>query len=957
MTRALRYTYDDLIFQYDASKYGLKYRLINRAEHSRTIRMLNDEQERRDQVARSLEIARQLEESLKKKEAARLARNAKKREERAEKRRAELAEQREIRAVRGGVIYDKTLTLAEYDVEESSLYSTFKPLAGTQFLFMATGYSKDGESIDFINQIMDASSVKSSDVFYQLIRPFIVGYTNGIFRKEGNANVHRARIVISTHTPAESLNVERLKQAFRDGGEKHCVMDPLIEMWQKMEENSESPASIKRCRQVANKLIAMKAMFPNGVPEDQMEDVARAAHRGIVIHDIVGNEYMRFNAKSPKTVYFTNTRENHLEIGHIALDKQYKSVTKEELMDIIAEHERDGVHCLYSGDFKNEDYRSIRSVRGAFAVFNEDHDLFNEFNNKLGIRHYAIQAVKHSALNAFVKESRIIHAAPIALCANPNQLEGVKQMDISKAYTQHKYAPYYQGFLGHIQQWRRIDGKDWRFMESHVGIYKFTVLSEPIALLKKLGIRKGSAYVLPGPEVLYFVKECGLQIKLQAGAWGSTFEIEYPEEMLSNRRYCTWAGKLGSDKDKHTYQFKGSAEWAGHLKAELGNDRVFYYKEFGMIVVDVPKTSYYTNHHILSFITSYTRLNMFKAMSLVKGELVKVVLDGLYYRGEMDSYNVPHSMEKTVSRHEGFGEGWYSPSSFDHRSLADYSESFDGSCVLAGAGGTGKSWSVFHDRGLMDPLYVVPSHVLGRKCRETYDCNYTTIHKLIGMDCRSFREDHRAPAVIFIDELTMMEASWIEKAVSMYPTSLFLVAGDIDQKQWYQCRNGHPGEFSTIWIPSDWRYVMYTKDMRSKDEKLRMFKERVREAMRQVFTDGNQTDASRMNAVVKSMVSTVSFDEACGMFSAGDTWIAGTHRTNDRLLEKGVCSGYINKMKEIVSSEEAGAIKRGSFTIHSFQGLTISSGKVFISFDMFEYAMLYTAISRAIHFDQLVFVQ
>jgi len=49
--------------------------------------------------------------------------------------------------------------------------------------------------------------------------------------------------------------------------------------------------------------------------------------------------------------------------------------------------------------------------------------------------------------------------------------------------------------------------------------------------------------------------------------------------------------------------------------------------------------------------------------------------------------------------------------------------------------------------------------------------------------------------------------------------------------------------------------------------------------------------------------------------------------------------------------------KRGSFTIHSYQGQTIESGNVWIVIDdMFDYAMLYTAVSRCVRFDQLRFV-
>jgi hypothetical protein len=592
-------------------------------------------------------------------------------------------------------------------------------------------------------------------------------------------------------------------------------------------------------------------------------------------------------------------------------------------------------------------------------VYNEDHELFKEFSNSLGINNYSIDAVKYDDLNSFLKESRLINSAPTPLCDNPNDIDDVNHIDIEKAYTQHKHSKYYKGFLGHIQQWRKLpfDTNTKEFLTNHLGVFQFIVLSNKDSLLTKLGITVGKTYTLPSPEIMYFIEECGLSVRLIAGAWGSSFDIEYTPEMLTNRRYCIWAGKLGMDKNIDVYTFKGNREWASHLKSVLGDENVMYFKEEELVIVKIAKKSYYTTHHILAFITSYTRLNMFEIMRKIDGELVKVILDGIYFRGELPDVDIPHKQNKDKIRHIGFRDAWYFPSEVNTKGWSAYNKDLDGSCVLAGAGGTGKSYSVLTDKGIMNPLYVVPSHLLGRKCREQYGCNYTTINKLIGMECRPYKEMHREPGVVFIDELTMIQKDWIEKAIEMHPNTMFYIAGDIDNKQWYQCRNGHPGEFSQIWIPGkEWRYVYYTNDMRSKDNQLKEFKSDIRRVMKEIFTDGNQMDAIRMNQYVKKNYKTVPFEEAAAMFQPGDYWIAGTHKTNDKLLQKNIVSGYINKNKEIVQENEAGAIKRGAFTTHSFQGLTIDTERVFISLDFFEYAMLYTSISRVRNFNQIVLV-
>jgi hypothetical protein len=100
-----------------------------------------------------------------------------------------------------------------------------------------------------------------------------------------------------------------------------------------------------------------------------------------------------------------------------------------------------------------------------------------------------------------------------------------------------------------------------------------------------------------------------------------------------------------------------------------------------------------------------------------------------------------------------------------------------------------------------------------------------------------------------------------------------------------------------------------------------------------------------------------SFKDAVAMFQSGDVWIAGTNATSKTLLENGVCSGWYKQGGHVSFEEKDEYEKRGSFTIHSFQGRTVETGKIFISIcDMFEYSMLYTAVSRAVHFGQLVFV-
>jgi hypothetical protein len=870
---------------------------------------------------------------------------------------------------------------------------------------------------------------KADAIWFNNIRPFIIeqgsdAAYNLLTGREAKQTV-RFVVIVSDEIP-----IGNVLQRYLDGV-NHCVLEPLAMLWRTMGENSESIGSQRRCFQIARRLENMKNIYPDGVPEggSDMEIVARAAHRCLVLHDILGNEIRRYNDKSPKYFYFTNTRINHLEEGKLTMDKTYERVSKKEMKRILGEHDADQVFYLYGGDVRSGSCQTLRSIRGCWAVFNEDYDIFQEFNEITGVNKYGIDAVKHSSLNEFLIESRVINSAPTPLCDEPNDMEDVQHIDVEKAYTQHKFAPVYRGFLGHITDYVKLPvmTDSLKFLVEHVGVFQFGVLNEPCSLLKTLGIFKGQKYTLPSVEIEYMMG-MGLEVRLIAGAWGSVFDIDYTEVMLEDRRYCTWAGKLGMDKCENTYTFKGDAVWAGCLKNMLGADNVFYFKDLNMICVNVPKKSYKTRHHVLAFITSYTRMNLLETMQKVDGSLVKVVLDGLYYRGELPDIELPVHKNKEKKAHVGFRDHWYYPSNADVSGWEAYDKTIDtpvgyvgNVCVLTGAGGCGKSHSILTRKSIPKILYVVPTNSLGRKMRAKHDVDYTTIHKLIGLECRPFSEDHYEPSVVFLDELTMIEEAWVDKAIEMYPRTRFYIAGDVDRDRWYQCRNGYPGKFSKIWMPktifegkfnfkplrngygsnppeytSCWKcekslhlddtawcyecaiickdcynpeihdveyidhkkyYIKeYTTDYRARDDELKDFKQKVRFVMRSVFTDGGQEDANRINGFVRKNYKTVSFDEAVKMFSVGDVWIAGTHKTNEKLLKAGVVSGYMNGRKEIVSEEEKGAEKRGSFTTHSFQGLTLETERVFVSLDFFEYAMLYTSISRVCNMSQLVIV-
>jgi hypothetical protein len=670
-----------------------------------------------------------------------------------------------------------------------------------------------------------------------------------------------------------------------------------------------------------------------------MEEVARASGLKIHLHDVLGNDLAVYNKDGRVgCLRMTNTRENHVDIG-IVVDSDPLELEQKEMVTLWNSIKHEDKFYMIDGDLREGLPTKIRTLDGAWRIKDPIRDACLEFDKKLGIINYKVNAMKQPELNSFLKAGRIINGWTTSL----NDAVATGCADMPAAYAKFKRCHMYAGFLGHIHQFRSgsfsID-----FVKEHLGYYQITVKGVTNWLLEKLGIHVGLTTVLYSPELLYFV-ENGLQVEVTQGAWGSRFDFDFPDEMLQDRKYCFWSGRLGIEREETSHTVSASEDWASHLGAD---HKVFYWREQGLVTIKKPVKQCFTAHHILGALTSYVRIQMIEAMKLFQPEnIVRVVLDGIYYKGDKPAA-LDWFRNKKVKVTKDTSMSWYDQ---QDTVLAPPLCPIVKNSLLTGQGGSGKTYSVFMNPGFNTILYVSPSHILGQDVHEKYGAKYTTIHKLIGIDCRPYCEEFRIPPVIFIDEITQIDASWIDKAFELYPQSLILLAGDIDKDgRWFQCRSGGGEEWNTIWKPTNVDVIEYLEDRRSRDEGLKELKIRIRDIMKKCDLDNGLYQIEHW---ARKKLPISKFE-----FQPGDTCIAGTHRTNAKLLEKGIVSGYYKKGGFVSNTEQPGYEKRGSFTIHSYQGKTIESGNIWIFIDdLFEYAMLYTAVSRAVNISQIKFVR
>jgi len=755
------------------------------------------------------------------------------------------------------------------------------------------------------------------------------------------------RVVI---IPPTEITAERLFQHFAEGI-SNCVFVPIYNKFTNLMANAKSKETARKYIRYVRDLKLLEAEYKNGVPEDCMERVAKTAHMKICLYDIFKKEIATYN-ENGKTgvVTLQNTRFNHVDDGDLVMNGDAIKVSQERINEIWADCHKRNIFYDVLGSIKNDNIKRIKTLDCVYQLENKQNEILNEFSKSIKLENYKFNNHTYPAVRDFIKAGCIVNSAPVKI----NDGIATGHIDMSKAYTQFKKCSFYAGFMGVIHQCAK-DSFTIDYITEHIGIYKIKIVECNDKLLNKLGIVTGSEHVLPSVEILYFVSE-GVKVDITEGVWGSRFDFEFPDHMLLKddglSRYSKWSGKLAMEINETVHNIKCEEKMAKVLKCSY--PQLDYWADKKIARIPIKNNASRTCTHILAFITSYVRIQMFQEMRKFDYDnILTVVLDGIYFKGaKPDTWFV----EKEIKNVEYHQDSWYSI--FNVPSI-EGNLRIQRNTLLTGQGGCGKTHGILTAGNFNDILYVVPTHVLGRKVYEKYKCKYITIHKLIGVDCTPYIADHSIPPVILVDEITQYPADWIDQIFILYPNSLIIFAGDIiSSGQWFQCRSGTPGKFAKIWKPVNVDIINIEGDRRAKDDKLKALKLTIRDKMKEIFIDGDTGECDYLKRWITSIVPTIGYGEAITQFQVGDVWLASTHRVNNALLTAGVVSGFYKEGGDTSPVAKDGFKKRGSYTIHSIQGATLENRRIFISVDdTFEYSMLYTAISRATHYDQLVFVK
>lgn len=840
----------------------------------------------------------------------------------------------------------KEYLIDEVGNTEIELYQLWKAIRGQEVRFITIAG----------NMIVRDSSIVVDENYKNIngVPGFRTGFIEGFLglpydstEEEWGAAVGNTKAIKPTQ-----IEPRLLVQAFRDG-KVHCVFEPLLDRLNTMAEKSKSKEMKQRTAQRIRAVEKIRETYNDGpVPEDKMDNLFKVAGLKCTVLDIIGKTFKQYgNAINSGVIIFKNSRPNHLIV-----DKNHtecKIISANKMKELYKEAKQNyinyGDFYQYTNGIKDGTPRKLLLDSGKYKVSNPIKDRCLAYDSTINIKNYKICTSEKDKV-AFLNAGCLINSVPLLFNSD---VVPTGCADMPSAYTQYKRCKYYKGFPGLLHQFRS-NAFDRKFVEEHLGYYRFIITGGVDYYMEKCGMAIGQQLILFSPEILYYM-DCGLQVVFNAGAWFSTFDLNIPEDMITSKAYKQWAGRLIMNQKYNVETIPGTAEMASHLKA-IGYN-ISYYSNQKEINIKIDNSYITVAPHIMGALTAYTRIQMMEAIKCFDPKNIqRVVLDGIYYCGEKPS-ELNWFSDKPLKDAPSYYQPWYN--NCDIKVDIPPMSPIIRNTFLLGAGGTGKTHSIASDeskKGFGKILYVSPENDLGIDKNKEFGILYATVHNLLGLKfndkkTRCYKDEHGEPPVILGDEITKWDKDWVTKMFEMYPNSLIILAGDMDRNgKPYQCINL---ERDRLWKPENIDIIEYTEDMRSKDEEIKNLKVRIRQKMDELDEWWNN---GPMEMIIWA-VNNLPLEKDMSAWKPGDIVIAGTHHTNRTLLQKGISSGYKVPRGGIYFEEVKGSEERGSFTIHSYQGKTEPKKTMWIVLkDMFDYAMLNTAVSRCCYRHQLKFV-
>jgi len=354
-------------------------------------------------------------------------------------------------------------------------------------------------------------------------------------------------------------------------------------------------------------------------------------------------------------------------------------------------------------------------------------------------------------------------------------------------------------------------------------------------------------------------------------------------------------------------------------------------------------------------------------------QVARVCVDGIYFKGEVEVCELfSYKEDKT------FGNDPCHTYCEDNSDSIKYNvwfeENFLGKDRVhnlieyhKGAGGTGKTHYNLTDKGLNSIVFISPSWKLSRRKNNDYGVDSKCFYHILTEDPDVWRPIYYNYSTIIIDEVSMLKDSEKNIIINRFNKHKIIFCGDVGFQldpvyTAEDIKNRNIGAFKPVYkdkiIPTIEHNTMHRCKCNILKENLLMLRELIEKV-------GDKIDNKNLLDILKNVKI---HDKDNIDYDIKDYIITKTHLLKDDYTEKykdlekyyvmsksrDYCNGdiVIGQKPKLVKSEI-----RHAFTIHSLQGET-AEYKLFIDINgINSLRMLYTAISRAKYWNQIVFIK
>jgi hypothetical protein len=775
------------------------------------------------------------------------------------------------------------------------------------------------------------------------------------------------------------------QQKFLDSIDEHCIFGEIIRYFESLVEDAatKSKATQTNRKSLLKKAKELLVLYKDGIPESDMETVAKRLDCAITIEDPNLFVIKTYNTKAKtKRFRYVFSRMDHGEYITVSLTDTPVIVSQEEAKEILAECLRNRTWCKYLGTVSTP--KKVITPSNIYQVGTDLGDILYEFTKSFD-RGMKIDAIAEPQLANFCKQG-----AKVLINWKHTNKKPTNEIDMKKAYTQFKHAPFYMGFPSIISMVAKVAPD--HDIEAHPGIYEITIDKIPNASgseEKSRGIKLARAYgfteatfILTSPWIL-MLRSLGIVLHTNKGAFGKRFDFEFSPAMIESKAYQIFTGMQIHTEEDLLYKMHCDLEYAETLMSTSPQGhRMRYCPETSTLLMQQPKEYHGILPQIGSFIIAYTQLNVFKeSLKYDPKDIVGTKLDSILLSCE------PHDIGPLFVdiKTEDDWDGQIKMSSFTsphvyeprHADLPDYETPFVMSdYFISGPGGGGKTYKILNTPAFRHVVYatrawkLVSEKVVEFKIKDI-KIRGLSLNQLLGFDfhgeeTQSYKDKFGSPPVIVGDELSMWSKEDVAKLNEMYPHSLILLAGDYGNGHYYQSSVVRPDQ---LYHPTS--YIILDEDRRSINELTRAFKR----VMRDLVDKGDLMEMKLflLHRFKVEKLKDISYDkdfiltgtnarmhhytkELLSEDESKNHWLVKRHNMSDVFAKYKGEAAYLHG--ELVDSPDMAPGRtepRHAFTVHSFQGITIKEPKkCFIDImNLGSVQDIYTAISRVENIDQI----